>query len=141
MFYKHNVSTLDYIVSPPLFFASMCSSAVRASPWLILIEQVPLFIFIFPVKSVQRLEAAETMRSAASSKKSPVSPAVRCATPRPTAQSLGLHATGRCQGLWVCQDSQALWSAHLIRTASTPSLSLLPSSRASNISSSLLVLF
>lgn len=60
MFYKHNVSTLDYIVSPPLFFSSMCRSAVRASPWLILIEQVPLFIFISPSKAYKRLEAAET---------------------------------------------------------------------------------
>ena len=68
MFYKHNVSALDYIVSPPLFFASMYSSAVLASPWLILIEQVPLFIFISPSKAYKDLRQLKR-RSVASSKK------------------------------------------------------------------------
>jgi hypothetical protein len=68
MFYKHNVSTLDYIVSPSFFFASMCRSTVLASPWLILIEQVPLFIFIFLPKAYKDLRQLKR-RSVASSKK------------------------------------------------------------------------
>ena len=44
--------------------------------------------------------------------KSPVSPAVRCATLRPTAKSLGLHATWRYLGLWACLDRRERQCSH-----------------------------